>query len=135
MKTSVDYVGWPSNGQVLLGKGVKVNAKTTNGWTALHQLCRLYTNENLVEIVRLLVENGADVNAKSLKGKTALHRLCENYTNENLVEIVRLLIEKGADVNAVTKSGSPPLLLLRHGENKGKKDVEEFLVAKRALEW
>jgi hypothetical protein len=62
-------------------------------------LCKNYQNENLIDIIRLLIEKGIDVNCENRDGDNALHFLCANYKNENLIDIIRLLIEKGIDVN------------------------------------
>ena len=72
---------------------------TNTGWTPLHVVCFYYKNENLIEIVRLLIQHGAEVNAKKVDGKTPLHLVCQYYKNSNLMDLVHLLIENGADSN------------------------------------
>jgi ankyrin repeat protein len=61
-------------------------------------LCHYYQNENLIDIIRLLVENGIDVNRKTNVGWNALTFLCCFYQKENLIEIIQLLIETGIEV-------------------------------------
>ena len=43
----------------------KVNANTREerGWTPLQLLCVFYIQDNLIDLVKLLIENGADVDA------------------------------------------------------------------------
>jgi ankyrin repeat protein len=65
-------------------------------------LCWNYTNENLIDIIRFLIEKGIDVNCKGIGGDNALHILCEYYQNENLIDIIRLLIENGSEVSTET---------------------------------
>ncbi len=68
-------------------------------------LCRFYDKENLIDIVRLLIDKNIDVNCKTNGGDNALHTVCLNYDKENLIEIVRLLIEKYIDVNCRNYNG------------------------------
>lgn len=44
---------------------INLKHKDTNGWTALHYLCRYYTHQdNLVDLVQLLIDKGVDVGAE-----------------------------------------------------------------------
>ena len=80
-------------------QGIDVNCKKNVGDNALTLLCEYYKNENLIDIIRLLIEKGIDVNSKTYIGKTALRYLCENYEKENLIDIIRLFIENKINVN------------------------------------
>ena len=80
--------------------------------TPLHILCHYYKNEtrneNLINLIKLLIEKGAEVNATDRLGSTPLHWLCRYYheSKENLVTMVRLFTEKDNDViNARDKNG------------------------------
>jgi ankyrin repeat protein len=104
--------------QVVLDKGVDVNAKDEFGRTPLH----LPSQNGHIEVVELLIAKGADVNAKTKNGDTALHYAVSNDRNE----IVELLIAEGADVNAKTNIGTTPL----HGAHNIK--TIELLISKGA---
>jgi ankyrin repeat protein len=62
-------------------------------------------NEDLVEIVKLLLEKGADVNARNKNEETPLHSASTN----GQIEITNLLLKNGADVNAVNNRDWTPL--------------------------
>ncbi len=75
----------------LLDAGMKADAKTTEGTTALMFAARD------PEKVKLLLERGADVNARAATGVNALMVAARHRGN---VEVVRLLLKKGAKPNA-----------------------------------
>jgi ankyrin repeat protein len=54
--------------ELLLAKGVDINAKADDGWTPLHLAARSGNKE----VVELLIFKGADIGAKDSSGKTAL---------------------------------------------------------------
>ncbi|MDD5773688.1 MAG: ankyrin repeat domain-containing protein [bacterium] len=83
--------------EILLDKGLEVNAKTNSGFTALMGAAR---NSNK-EIVKLLLRKGADVNAKDKEGKNVLMSALGREGSRT--EIVKLLLDKGADVNDLKK--------------------------------
>ena len=92
----------PEETKYALEHGANVNAKDTDGQTAL---MKAYTTEQ----VRLLIEAGADVNAKDKNGKTALMQAV-------FPEQVKLLIEAGADVNAKDNQGRTALEIFHDQE-------------------
>lgn len=61
--------------------------------SSLYVVCQ---NNNLIDIIKLLIQNGANINAKTGDGRTALQNVCQFYSNGQLVmDIVsRLLVEK-----------------------------------------
>jgi ankyrin repeat protein len=74
----------------LLGAGMKPDAKTAEGTTALMLAARD------LEKVKLLVDSGADVNARASTGLNALMVAARHRGN---VDVVRLLLKKGAKPN------------------------------------
>ena len=62
-------------------------------------------NEDLVEIVKLLLEYGAEVNVRNENGETPLHSASE----KGQFEIINLLLKNEADVNAVNNREWTPL--------------------------
>jgi len=81
----------------ILGKGADVNAKDSNGYTALHHAAK----KNDKKIIKELLDRRADINAKDLAGKTALHYAVEM----NDKKIIKELLDRGADVNAKDSNG------------------------------
>ena len=106
--------------QLLLAKGVNVNAKKDDGFTALMYASRA----GYKEIVQLLLNNGANVNAKKDDGFTAL--MLASYNRHK--EIVQMLLAKGANVNAKGNSATA----LRAASAKGDKEIVQLLLAKGA---
>jgi ankyrin repeat protein len=89
--------------RLLIEKGANIEAKASNGWTAL-RWASSNGHEAVVKLllekgadVELLLEKGADVDAKDRAGKTALQRAAENGHEA----VVKLLVEKGADIDAM----------------------------------
>lgn len=87
----------------LLKDGNEVNAKDSDGWTALHYstLGGDGPSINIVgrshsEVMRELLASGATVNAKTPNGSTALTM----SATKGQSEWVRILLQYGADVNA-----------------------------------
>jgi hypothetical protein len=68
----------------LIEKGIDVNCKN-DGRNALRLLCEYYKNENLIDIIRFLIEKGINVNYKDIVV------LRQNYRKENCSQIVDLL--------------------------------------------
>ena len=65
--------------------GVDVNAKSDEGWTALHEAAF----EGRKEIVELLISNGADVNAKGESGRTPLDLATQSKRNLETADLLR----------------------------------------------
>lgn len=85
----------------LLKKGADVNAKTSDGISAL-----MYASQNgHLETVRVLAANGANINDTPFSRETALFAAVRN----NYDEIVHYLLIKGADPNISNSLGNNPI--------------------------
>jgi len=82
--------------EALLKEGAEINAKNSDGWTALMKAAANKDEEKC----RILVDAGADVNASDPNGYTALM----GAASIGNTAIVLMLIEAKADVNAKDKS-------------------------------
>ena len=96
----------------LLSRGADVNQCDAEGWTALMACCMPDikshrdggpSNEDRLEVLRLLLATGADADASNYCGCTALHYACEGL-NLGLIEC--LLKEGKADATLRTTWGS-----------------------------
>jgi uncharacterized protein len=87
--------------QFLIEKGADVNAKDSDGNTALHHLG---TSEPLL---KLLLRKGANVNAQNNSGIAPIHNVFGRYN----LAIAKQLVAAGADVNARSKELLTPLHL------------------------
>ena len=90
-----------------LKDGADVNARDSEGWTALHWAA----SGRSVEIVRLLLKAGADINAQDNTGSTALI-WAVNPINmaDSETETVKLLLENGANVDTKNNRGETALI-------------------------
>jgi len=138
--------------QQLIQKGVDVNAKTSDGYTALMVVSKMGNEEiinavredlmkrkegvmNITELVtasrnkykqiaELLLKNGADVNAKTNAGETALYLSSKHCT----MQIAELLLKNGADINAKTNTGETPLYIASQALTFVAKETVELLL-------
>jgi ankyrin repeat protein len=116
VKTNLEVV------RALLAKGADVNAKTSDGMTAL-MLAAEYEG---IDVVQALLAKGADVNAKASGGTTALMFA----SKQGHLEVVQTLLAKGADVNAKRKESGWTSLMAAAGN--GHLEVVQALLAKKA---
>lgn len=80
--------------KMLLDRGADVNAKDSEGATAL-----MMVGYGWIDVAKVLLDKGADVNARDNEGTTVLMKhACD-------ADIVKLLLDKGANVNAKNKYG------------------------------
>ncbi|XP_076468904.1 ankyrin repeat, SAM and basic leucine zipper domain-containing protein 1-like isoform X2 [Babylonia areolata] len=94
--------------QLLIGKGVDVNAHDRHHMTALMCAAR----EGRLEIVRLLLDNGAEIDRQDFRGWTALSWA----THREKLGVVKLLLERGADKNKKHTDGLTAIDLARGKE-------------------
>ncbi len=106
----------------LLDNGVDVNARNSDGQTAL-ELAILSGSTLLVQYI---LDKGADVNIKDRRGNTALLVAC----SKSGLDIVRLLLDFGADIDACDISyGRTPLI---RAASVGKIDLVRLLLDRGA---
>ena len=118
--------------RLLTERGVDINAKTPqsnptdycakhlegflqspNGSSPLILLCRYYKGEDLIDLIRFLIEKGADINSKSSLGFNALHTLCSFYkVGGKMIELIQFLLENGLDATSLINDGRNVLHLL-----------------------
>ncbi|MCX5850951.1 MAG: ankyrin repeat domain-containing protein [Deltaproteobacteria bacterium] len=92
----------------LLARGIDVNAKINNGWTALIYASR----DGYIDVVKLLLDKGADVNMKNAIGWTALMAASAN----GHIEVVKLLLTKNPEVNTKDNNGRTALIYAQEYE-------------------
>ena len=83
------------------------------GLNALIAVCISYQNQDLVRIIRLLLERGVDIDAiESESHWNALFAVCcvSRFGMNNVAQVVQVLLDAGADVNTEVKDGSNCLI-------------------------
>ncbi|OWY96418.1 hypothetical protein PHMEG_00033316 [Phytophthora megakarya] len=141
--------------KLLLKHNVNVNAKDSDGDSALHEAVYSHSpdcarvliqseateldvqNENgwtpliaasqrdLVQIVNTLLHKKASVELRTKDGRSALHIAAE----EGRVDVVCLLLQHGAEIDVVNKAKWTPLMM---AANRGHRETIKFLVEKGA---
>ena len=79
--------------EIIGQKGVDINYKNENGWTALHYAC----DEGNLKIAEILIKAHCDVNIKNNDKKTPLHY----SVSRGYFDITKLLVENGGDLNCL----------------------------------
>ena len=87
--------------KILLEAGADVNAKNSNGSTAL-------IGARSDNIVKLLIEAGAEIDAQDSEGKTALMRVSNEIPIDPMNK-TKVLLEAGADVDIEDNKGKTAL--------------------------
>jgi len=87
-----------------LDRGAAINAKTADGWTALHSA----TYWGQAEVMTKLISRGADVNSQTAGCQTPLHLAASAPNGGNPKALQILLLNEFVDVNAVNKVGETP---------------------------
>ena len=108
--------------QLLLERGVDVNARKKNSFTSLHEAAF----RGNIEVARVLLDHGANAELETEAGETALHVVSRGKydSQEQGVGIARLLLERGADVNARRKDS---LTSLHEAAFKGRVEIVQVL--------
>jgi len=108
----------PTVAKALLDAGANINARDSNGHTALLSCIE----QDPPEITRLLVERGIDVNARDYQGNTALMLLCSNQFASVLS--LPILLQGGADASLRNSEGKTAFQLA--GESKHTSALEQL---------
>jgi ankyrin repeat protein len=110
-----------------------VEEEIPEGWNPfpLLALCLYYKKDNLIKIIKLLIDKKIDVNCKTSNGSNALLILCRYYKQKNLIEIVQLLIKNNIEVNCKQNDGWNALHLVCRYYDKGNLiNIVRFLIEK-----
>eukprot|EP01119_Soliformovum_irregulare_P021803 TRINITY_DN7331_c0_g1_i1.p1 TRINITY_DN7331_c0_g1~~TRINITY_DN7331_c0_g1_i1.p1 ORF type:complete len:755 (+),score=229.52 TRINITY_DN7331_c0_g1_i1:122-2386(+) len=92
---------------ILDHEGLDVNARATDGNTALHYFCKKFGSYSCQELGELLIKKGVNVNTKNRSNETPLHYAILNH--HVMMLMVDMLIKHGADVNVLTERGDTAL--------------------------
>jgi len=103
------FYGNVSAADILISAGASLDAKSNNGWTALHYTTNIteYGNRaNDAQLARLLIGAGADLNSRTNIDATPLYNAIWNDRSE----VWHVLLEAGADPNLPKDEGWTPLM-------------------------
>lgn len=112
--------------ELLLRHDADVDAFDEKGVTALHLACgdKTLSEDNLVKIVKMLLNAGADPNVKDfMEGRTALQRAMITGN----VRVVEMLLVAGAVPNTLDNCGRCPItnLLWYHRRPRESEDIDD----------
>jgi len=93
--------------QLLLDRGAAIDAKTADGWTALHSA----TYWGQAEVMTKLICRGADVNSRTTGSQTPLHLAASAPNGGNRKALEILLLNEFVDINAVNRAGDTPWMI------------------------
>ena len=108
--------------RTLLSRGADVNAKDSDGDTALLIAIKRFGN---ADVVRVLLDKGADINREDRNHRTPLWLA----VSRNKADVVRALLDKGVNINATSVDYETPLMTAAFFGNE---DVVRVLLEKNA---
>jgi ankyrin repeat protein len=123
------YIGSIEVLQFWLDRGVDPNLQPVVGWPSLHgTVCggigeRFVSEDQRVEILRLLLDSGAFIDLRDKTGVTALYYACQNHLH--LSKCTDLLLRHGADANLCDGWGNTPLVF---AVTRGYTDIARLLL-------
>lgn len=94
--TALHFADTPESLKILLKAGAKVDARNKDGETHLMTLCSS-SQTDTTECIELLLSAGADVNARDADGRTALIGAARWTKNP---DVITILLKAGADAKA-----------------------------------
>ena len=65
--------------------------------SGVNNALQYYDREDLIDVIRLLLDLNIDVNWMNSEGENALHFVCGDYGKDNLIGIIQLLLDRGID--------------------------------------
>ena len=138
--------------KLCLENGAQINSKGCHIKTfPLHYAisnCAISTcKNNLVEVLKILLQNGANVNLKNKGGRSPLHMAVDSFSNLQFyhmkIEVVKLLVQNGAQIDqtaltiAQQKKGHDTIVNYLKNPNMTNEDVEKMAeeeIAKKKAE-
>ena len=118
------FGGFKDTLEYLLQIGVPVNAKDSNGISALHFSAKFFCTDQ-ENAVKLLLDKGANINISSNFGETPLHAASKHKQ----FQMVNLLLDYGACVDAQNNKGETALHI---SARKGKLSIVRKLLSEQA---
>lgn len=115
------YVGRQDKVKLLLERGANINARRSDGRTALHMAANR-SNRNMVE---LLLNAGAAPDLSDAVGNTPLIVACSNFD----IQVVAAILKAKVNVNHKGQYGATPLI---KAAEKGKVEIVQMLLEKGA---
>jgi ankyrin repeat protein len=71
-----------------------LNGNDDDGLNALHYLCRYYSNEKLIEAIKLFIQHGIEVQSNGINAQILFRENPQSIAkNENIEEIIKFLNE------------------------------------------
>jgi ankyrin repeat protein len=112
--------------RVLLECKADADALRDKGLTPLHQASQSWWrgDPDIVQLVRLFLDNGENVNVHDKRGNTPLHFAAY----EGDLEVARTLLEFKAEVDSLNDDGLTPLQLALEGRREGYPDIMRLLL-------
>jgi len=113
----IDYLGMLFN---TLRNTVNIHDRKSTVLPLL--VSKLKDHPNVIDRIKILLEQGANINAQTNEGDTAV--ILAGWETDNL-ELVRFLVEQGADVNIPNNNGDTPVI---DAADLGKIEILEYLL-------